>query len=364
MATRRGALEDVDVRFGSYRGRRVLVTGHTGFKGSWLALWLQSLGAEVTGVALPPPTKPSHWELLRLGIRSETLDLRDAAGVRALVASVRPDIVFHLAAQALVRRSYADPLETWSTNVQGTANVLDACRGPHGPRAIVVASSDKCYENREWAWPYRESDRLGGHDAYSASKAATELVAQSYRRAFFDARDSALIATARAGNVVGGGDWSEDRLVPDLVRSVASGGTLGIRSPRATRPWQHVLEPLGGYLTLGERLFEGDRDAADAWNFGPDVADQLPVETILERLSRHWPGLRWRVEPAADRLHEAGLLSLDSAKARARLGWQPRWHADQALAQTAAWYRAYLEDGRVISREQLATYAELPAVAG
>jgi CDP-glucose 4,6-dehydratase len=343
------------VNFRAYRGRRVLVTGHTGFKGSWLTLWLDALGAKVAGVALPPPTKPSHWELLGLDIPSETLDIRDAARVRACVAAARPEIVFHLAAQSLVRRSYADPLETWSTNVLGTANVLDACRAQPGLKAIVVVTTDKCYENREWTRGYRETDRLGGHDAYSASKAGAELVAVSYRKAFFHERAAPLLATARSGNVIGGGDWSQDRLVPDLARALASGTTLEIRSPRATRPWLHVLEPLAGYLNLGERLLNGERGAAEAWNFGPDRSGNLTVGKMLDGMRRHWPELAWK-KAAGRQPHEARLLHLDSSKARRRLGWKPLRRAEESIAMTAEWYRAYLDRGEVVSRRQLADY--------
>ena len=266
-------------QFGNvYRGRRVLVTGHTGFKGSWLALWLTELGADVTGCSLAPPTSPNHWDLLGLQIADHRLDVRDASAIARVVSQVRPEVVFHLAAQSLVRRSYREPLETWSTNVMGTANVLDACRQTAGVRAVVVVTSDKCYENQGWKRGYREDDRLGGHDPYSASKAATEMVAASYRGAFFGSKSTPLLATGRAGNVIGGGDWSEDRLLPDVVRAIAEGSTLEIRSPQATRPWQHVLEPLSAYLLLGQKLLEGRGECEGGWNFGP-----------LQRTTARWP---------------------------------------------------------------------------
>jgi CDP-glucose 4,6-dehydratase len=345
-----------DSLFGDrYRGRRVLVTGHTGFKGSWLALWLADLGAQVTGIALAPDTQPSHWELLGLDIADHRVDIRDGRALAETLKAARPEIVFHLAAQPLVRRSYREPLETWSTNVMGTANVLEACRGVEGLRGIVVVTSDKCYENVGKAHRYREDDRLGGHDPYSASKAAAELLAASYRSSFFHADEGAALASARAGNVIGGGDWAEDRLVPDLVRAVAAGRTLDIRSPEATRPWQHVLESLSGYLTLGQRLLEGRRDFAEPWNFGPPAEGNATVAGVLARLARHWPELAWRAVDVP-RPHEAALLELDIEKARTRLGWQPTWSLDEAVDATSDWYRAFLRDGRVKSREQLAAY--------
>lgn len=342
------------MKFVPYRGRRVLLTGHTGFKGSWLALWLHELGAQVIGVALAPESQPSHWQLLGLDLDSRIQDIRDAAALRRLVDGVRPELVFHLAAQPLVRRSYQDPLGTWGTNVMGTANLLDACRDQPQLKAIVVVTTDKCYENREWRRGYRETDCLGGHDAYSASKAGAELVAASYRRAFFGAR-APLLATARSGNVIGGGDWSEDRLIPDLVRALGAGKAMEIRSPKATRPWLHVLEPLAGYLNLGQRLLKGEARAAQAWNFGPDRSGNLTVERVLEGMRAHWPRLAWKVAKGPQP-HEATLLHVDSARARRALGWKPLWNTKESIARTADWYRRYLDDGKVTSREQLRDY--------
>ncbi len=345
-----------------YRGRRVLLTGHTGFKGSWLALWLHEMGAEVTGLALAPNADPNHWDLLSLPIDDRRNDVRDAMAVRQLVEAIRPEVVFHLAAQPLVRRSYRDPLETWSTNVMGTANVLDACRQVAETRAIVVVTTDKCYENREWPWGYREVDRLGGHDPYSASKAATELVATSFRRAFFEVPSAPLLATARAGNVIGGGDWSEDRLIPDLVRAIDRGEPLEIRSPQATRPWQHVLESLSGYLLLGQRLLASERAAADAWNFGPDTDGNRSVLEVLDRFAGHWPGARWQLS-ASPQPHESRLLFLDSAKARSALDWKPVWNIHKALQHTAEWYRRWSTHREVTSREQLNAFVSDAAEA-
>lgn len=338
-----------------YQGRRVLVSGHTGFKGSWLCLWLTAMGADVTGIALDPPSEPNHWNLLGLNVSDHRIDIRDEPAVRDVFERERPDIVFHLAAQPLVRRSYAQPIETWSTNVMGTAHILEAVRSTPGVRAAVVVTSDKCYENKEWPWAYRECDRLGGHDPYSASKAGAELVAASYRSAFLGITDATLLATARGGNVIGGGDWSEDRLIPDLVRSVAAGQALTIRSPQATRPWQHVLDCLSGYLTLGQKLLAGDTASADAWNFGPDAHGTRTVEQVLDDLGGTWPALRWHVE-SAGHPHEAGLLQLDSAKARMHLRWRPVWDYRTAIRRTAEWYRNWLADGRLSSQDDLEAY--------
>jgi CDP-glucose 4,6-dehydratase len=346
-----------------YKGRRVLLTGNTGFKGSWLALWLSMLGAKTTGLALDANTTPSHWSLLGLDMDEKRVDVRDARSVAEAVTALAPEVVFHLAAQPLVRRSYQEPLETWSTNVLGTAHVLDACRGLGAGTAVVVITTDKCYRNREWDWGYRENDELGGRDPYSASKAAAELVVSSYRDAFFDKAWSPLVATARAGNVIGGGDWSEDRLIPDAARSVASHKTLEIRSPNSTRPWQHVLESLSGYLRLGQKLIEGHRDYADSWNFGPDPNGNRTVEEVLSRLQNSWPGLSWRTvkEP---HFSEATLLFLDSSKARRRLGWRPVWSIDESLKATADWYAAYQDHGAIISLDQLDAYVAAATRSG
>lgn len=346
-----------------YNGRRVLVTGHTGFKGVWLTAWLQRLGAQVAGMALAPDTTPNHFDLLQPAVDSHVQDIRHAAPVGALLRDMAPEIVFHLAAQPLVRRSYRDPLETLSTNVMGTAHVLEACRQTPSVKAIVVVTTDKCYENLEQSQGYREGDKLGGYDPYSASKACAEIVAGSYRQSFFGGDHPALLATARAGNVIGGGDWSEDRLVPDLVRAVSSGKPLVIRSPKATRPWQHVLEPLSGYLLLGQKLLQRDGAAASAFNFGPDDAANQTVETILGHMRDSWPALEWQVD-AAPQPHEAMLLHLISDKAREKLGWQPVWTLQQGIAATAAWYRAQFETGAVLTQDQIDAYTQDAAAAG
>lgn len=341
-----------------YHDRRVLVTGHTGFKGSWLALWLQELGASVSGLAIAPESHPNHWDLLQLSIRDDRIDIRDMPSVAACVESIRPEIVFHLAAQPLVRRSYQDPLETWTTNVIGTANLLETCRNCPEVRAILVITTDKVYANKEWPWGYRETDRLGGHDPYSASKAAVELVADSYRKSFFSTPSGPLLATARAGNVIGGGDWSADRLIPDLVRAVQLGESLEIRSPLATRPWQHVFDCLGSYLLLGQKLFEGRTECADAWNIGPEPESNRTVEEVLAELKSYWPRISWHksreIQP-----HETNHLYLDSSKAMKLLGWQPVWSFKEGLSATAEWYSAYLENNSVLSRQHLQAFVKV-----
>jgi CDP-glucose 4,6-dehydratase len=345
-----------------WRGRRVLVTGHTGFKGAWLSLWLDALDADVIGLALPPPTNPNLFTLagLRDRIRHIEGDLRDAALVERVMRETAPEIVLHLAAQSLVRPSYEDPLGTWATNVMGTAHLLDAARRLPGLRAMVVVTSDKCYENREWVWGYRESDAMGGHDPYSASKGAAEILTASYRRSFF-ADASVGIATARAGNVIGGGDWARDRLVPDAMRAFATTSPLRLRNPASTRPWQHVLEPLCGYLTLAQALCERPHEHAEGWNFGPDAAGTASVAHVVDGLAKQWGGdARWEHvgEPT---LHEARALSLDCAKAHARLGWRPRLTLEDTLAWTVDWYRSLAEgaDAYTLTNAHIERYESL-----
>ncbi len=351
MAVRDGAMEGVvvsamDELARSFNGRRVFVTGHTGFKGAWLCLLLAKLGARVSGYALAPSGAPTMFDLAGVSATLEhhvVADIRDQAALTAAMREAAPELVLHLAAQALVRPGYADPVTTWSTNVMGTVNLFEAVRACPSVAAALIVTTDKCYENQHWPWGYRESDRLGGHDPYSASKAGTELVAHSYRSSFFSA-GGPLIATARAGNVIGGGDWSADRLIPDAVRAMQQGVALPVRSPNATRPWQHVLEPLHGYLLLAARLLDGDAACAGAYNFGPDAADNLPVSALLDGLRAHWPQLAWRRDDSEHAAKEAVLLYLDSSKARQELGWQVRWPLAAGLEKTAAWYAAAARD--------------------
>ena len=330
-------------RMNIWAGKRVLVTGHTGFKGSWLSLWLNELGAEVFGLALEPDTTPALFDQLGLAARLDHRigDIRDAQTLRSRVAEVRPDVVFHLAAQPLVLASYDDPLLTWDTNVMGTAHMLQALRGLDQPCAAVMITTDKVYENREWVHPYRESDRLGGHDPYSASKAACELVIASYRKSFFT--DSPVrIASARAGNVIGGGDWAQNRILPDIARALSQGQVIPVRNPHARRPWQHVLEPLAGYLRLASAMMGGD-NLAESYNFGPEINDVRPVVDLVNAALAHWPGT-WQDQSDANARHEAGLLSLDIETARADLGYTPRWGFEASVKHTIDWYRA-VSDG-------------------
>jgi CDP-glucose 4,6-dehydratase len=340
---------------GFWRGRRVFVTGHTGFKGAWLALLLQRLGSEITGFALAPPSEPSLFDGADAarGINSIEGDVRDLPALMRAMSSAQPEVVVHLAAQSLVRPSYEDPVGTYATNVQGSVHLLEAVRQTRGVRAVVMVTSDKCYDNREWPWGYREVDRLGGKDPYSNSKACAELVAAGYRASFFPPdllhEHGVGIATARAGNVIGGGDWSHMRIVPDLMRGFLNGEPVVVRSPSAVRPWQHVLDPLIGYLMLAERLWRGDGAFASAWNFGPVDADARPVAWLADRLVQLWgEGATWVVEEAGDG-KETGVLRLDSSHARNCLGWRPRWDVDAALAYTVGWYRAYGRNKSVAS---------------
>jgi CDP-glucose 4,6-dehydratase len=329
-----------------WRGKRVLITGHTGFKGSWLSLWLQRSGAAVAGYALPPAVDRSLYELASVGDgMSDSVydDIRSATDLQTLLDRFRPEIVFHLAAQALVRLSYVDPVSTFQTNVIGTAHLLEAIKRCDSCRAVVVITSDKCYENQEWPRAYRETDALGGHDPYSSSKACAELVTSAFRRSFFDSPGfrPVAVATARAGNVIGGGDFAQDRLVPDIMAAIQGGRPLQIRYPDAIRPWQHVLEPLAGYMLLAEKLWEDPHRFARSWNFGPSLTETQPVRWVVGRLSALWGAdLGW--EPVtARKSHEAGMLMLDSALARAELGWRPHWTLDRALQSIVEWYRAY-----------------------
>lgn len=351
----------------NWQGRRVLITGHTGFKGSWLSLWLHQKGADLCGFALPPPTQINLFEDASVDrdMRSVIGDIRDIDLLKRSFREHRPEVVFHLAAQPLVRSSYEDPLGTYSTNVMGTANVLEAARHTDSVRSIVVVTTDKCYENQEWDWPYRETDRLGGFDPYSNSKACAELVVSAYRSSFFNpahfSRHGVSIASVRAGNVIGGGDWAEDRLVPDIIRAFRDGRPVRIRNPRAIRPWQHVLEPLRGYIAVAESSCEGGNPGAEAWNFGPEQSDAQPVEWIVRQLAADWGnGARWELDEL-DHPHEAHSLKLDWSKASIRLGWHPWLRLKEALAMTAEWYKLKLDgrDMREISHTQIRNYEGL-----
>jgi CDP-glucose 4,6-dehydratase len=349
---------EVLVRASSWQGRKVLVTGHTGFKGGWLSLWLHQLGAEVTGFSLPAPTDPSFFEQTRLAeiVRHVEGDVRDLAAVEAVMRETQPDVVFHLAAQPLVRYSYDAPVETFETNVMGTVNVLEACRKVDSVRAVVCITTDKCYENREWIWPYRENDPMGGYDPYSASKGAAELAISAYRRSFF--QKGARIASVRAGNVIGGGDWALDRLVPDIIRGLLAGQPPQIRNPNSVRPWQHVLEALNGYILIAQRLLEGRDECACAWNFGPADDDTQPVGWIVEEMLAAWPEkISWE-QPKGDHPHEAVLLKLDSSKARNELGWRPRLRLKEALGKVIEWHASVAAgaDAREVSLRQLEEY--------
>lgn len=350
---------------GFWRGRRVLVTGHTGFKGSWLSLWLKTLGSEVVGYSAGVPTEPSLFELARVreGLVSLNGDVRDGEALLGVLEAHRPEVIVHMGAQALVRRSYADPVETYETNVLGTANVLEAARYVESVRVVVVVTSDKCYAPAS-AEPHVEDDPKGGRDPYSSSKAAAELVTEAYRASFFSADGAAGVASVRAGNVIGGGDWAEDRLVADVMTAALERKPVLVRNPEAVRPWQHVLNPLKGYLMLAQRLWD-DHSLAAGWNFGPDEGDARPVTCVVERLSELWPGgIEWvRDERAHPR--ETHTLVLDSSRARARLGWRPRWTLERALASVVEWYRAYEagEDLHALTVAQIHAYeSETPTV--
>jgi len=327
-----------------WQGKKVFVTGHTGFKGGWLSLWLQKMGAEVVGFSLPPTTSPSLFESANVDTNMKSImgDIRNIENLISTIKESEPEIVFHLAAQALVRHSYQHPVETFSTNIMGTIHVLEALRDTPSVRAAVLITSDKCYENKEWIWGYRENDPMGGHDPYSSSKGCSELIISSYRRSFFeDTPDKPLIASARAGNVIGGGDWAQDRLIPDIVRGFLNGEPCLIRNPSAVRPWQHVLEPLKGYLMLVEHLYRGENSFASGWNFGPNDADAKTVFWIADYLKGHWGGKAdWYTE-SAEQPHEAQMLSLDCSKARYILNWQPSITLTDALETIVEWYRCY-----------------------
>ncbi|MCK0143097.1 CDP-glucose 4,6-dehydratase [Aliiroseovarius sp. F20344] len=354
---------------GAFKDRHVLVTGHTGFKGGWISHWLMQLGARVTGIALAPELGPNLYDVtgLKGDVDSRLIDIRDRGTLLSQAGDIDADVVIHMAAQPFVRRSYANPAETFATNVSGTAHVLDLARDMPSLKAVVVVTSDKCYENNEWDWGYRENDPMGGSDPYSASKGATELVAQSYRRSFFNAPDGPQLATVRAGNVFGGGDWGEDRLIPDIVRAVAADHLVKIRNPHSIRPWQHVLEPLSGYLALAARLVSDGASYAEPWNFGPDVSGTVNVGALAKLMQDYWGvgGPRFEFPASstsgAGTLHEAGILRLDSTKAQTRLGWRPQLSLAQAVQMTVDWYRADTaqENMKDFTLTQIAQYGAL-----
>lgn len=345
-----------------WNGKRVFLTGHTGFKGSWLTLWLEQLGATVCGFSLAPATTPALFDDAKVAGSCEHHigDIRDYGAVARAMSAFKPDIVLHLAAQAIVRTSYEDPIETYGSNVMGTVHVLEAARKTPSVRVIVNVTSDKCYENREWLWGYREIDPMGGHDPYSSSKGCAELVASAFARSYFHLKDGPVLGSARAGNVIGGGDWARDRLIPDIVRAFLAGKAVEIRQPDSVRPWQHVLEPLSGYILLAEKLWQGGQNFAGGWNFGPDASAVMPVRAVADTMVRIWGADScWidRSDPHA--LHEAKLLQLDSTKARINMGWQPRWAFRTALEATADWYRKTHEGAspRDLCLQQIAQYA-------
>lgn len=357
-------MESLGMTTDFWQDKKVFLTGHTGFKGGWLSLWLQSLGAQVYGYALTPPTTPNFFTEANVSERmvaSTIADIRDLDELTKAIVQAQPDIVFHLAAQPLVRYSYAEPVETYAVNVMGTVNLFESIRKTASVRAVVNVTTDKCYENREWIWPYREDEAMGGYDPYSSSKGCSELVTAAYRRSFLEEAGVA-VASARAGNVIGGGDWAEDRLIPDFLRAIDNNNTLVVRSPNAIRPWQHVLEPLAGYLLLAEQLFmQGDK-FAEGWNFGPSDEDAKTVSWILDKLVSTVPNAHWEVDKQPQ-LHEANYLKLDSSKARKYLGWQPRWCLEDTLQKIMDWHQGWLAGGDMqqFSLMQIAEYQRVKA---
>lgn len=347
---------------GIYKDKTVLVTGHTGFKGSWLVYWLKEMGANVVGYSLTAPTQPNHIGLLNLDITSIVGDIRDLKLLNETFATYKPDIVFHLAAQPLVRLSYENPIETYETNVMGTLKVFEACRA-NGVKAIINITSDKAYENREWVWGYRENDPMGGYDPYSSSKGCADLLANSYRNSYFNPTEykrshNTLLASCRAGNVIGGGDWAKDRLVTDIMLSVSQGEKVSIRNPYATRPWQHVLEPLSGYLTIGQKLLEEQVEFGEAWNFGPSDEGSITVEEVVKHVKKHWDEIDYEITRDPNQLHEANLLKLDCSKAHIRLKWKDVWDSETTFEKTVRWYKGFYENGVIATKQNLSDYIE------
>lgn len=345
-----------------YKNKTVLVTGHTGFKGSWLAYWLNQMGAKVIGYSLEAPTKPNHIELLGLDIISIIADIRDQNKLDEVFNKYKPEIVFHLAAQPLVRLSYENPVETYETNVMGTLKVLESCR-KYNVKAIVNITSDKAYENKEWIWGYRENDPLGGYDPYSSSKGCADILVNSYRDSYFNVKDyktkhNTLIASCRAGNVIGGGDWAKDRLITDIMLSVSQNKKVSIRNPYATRPWQHVLEPLSGYLHVGQKLLEEQKEYSDAWNFGPSDEGSISVEEVVQNVKKYWDSIDYEINRDENVLHEANLLKLDCSKAHIKLKWTDVWSSQKTFEKTVLWYKAYYEKDIYLTKEDLYCYIE------
>ena len=370
MVRREGTLEGMGVNIDFWRNKKILITGHTGFKGSWLSLWLQRLGAEVIGASLEPPTNPNLYEQANVvsGMVNHHVDICDLYALKTIFKEFKPEIVFHLAAQSLVRYSYREPVETYQTNVMGTMNVLESIRNINTVRSAVMVTTDKCYENREWVWGYRENEPMGGHDLYSSSKGCAELLIASYRNSYFptDSYEShcTSIASVRAGNVIGGGDWAEDRLVPDIIRAFKANKPARIRNPHSIRPWQHVLEPLAGYIKLSEMLYNSGSEYAEAWNFGPNEEDAKPVELIVKTMAEQWgDGAHWIVDKG-DHPHEANYLKLDCSKAYTRLQWRPKWNLGYALAKITDWYRADIQgsDLRAVCMDQIEEYMSATGV--
>lgn len=348
---------------GVYSNRRVLVTGHTGFKGSWLTALLSAMGANILGFSLPPNTKPNHFELIKcdLNLKSVIGDVKDVEKFINVCKNFQPEIVFHLAAQPLVLLSYEIPLETLNTNILGTANILEACRQTTSVRAIVNVTSDKCYKNREWIWGYRENDPMGGYDPYSASKGCSELITSAYRNSyfnpdFFGKRHQTLISSARAGNVIGGGDWCRDRIVPDMMKAASSKKSFRIRNPFATRPWQHVLDPLSGYLLLGQRLFEGITSASGAWNFGPHNEENIPVKDVVKSMQKSWSHIKFTIKESNEIMHEAKILKLDCSKSNTLLKWKPVWNTNDTFEKTVEWYKKFYTEKITITHNQVDEY--------
>ncbi len=349
-----------------WKGKKVMLTGHTGFKGSWLSLWLQSLGAKVTGYALEPPTSPSLFEIAHVGdkmSKSHIADIRDLDTVKEKFQEHKPEVVFHMAAQSLVRYSYDNPVETYNTNVMGTVNILEAVRSTSSVKVVVNITSDKCYENKEWLWGYRENEPMGGFDPYSNSKGCAELVTSAYRDSFFGAtnKNNVALASARAGNVIGGGDWAEDRLIPDIIRAAIDNKPVIIRNPNAIRPWQHVLEPLAGYLLLAEKLWNDGTSFSEAWNFGPREEDAKSVGWIVQNLAEIWDNkVNWEIDDDSEHPHEATYLKLDCSKASNKLDWRPRWDLDVALLKIVEWYQAYINNKnmREVTLKQINEYLQ------